>query len=398
MDILREIVVETPEALEACCNHLRQSALFGMDTEFIGENSYHPELCLIQVAADDSLYLIDPFAFESLEPFWKVVVDPRHTVVVHAGREEVRLCHVAIGQAPEHLVDLQIGAGLVGFIYPLGHAQLVLQTLGKKIKKGETLTDWRRRPLTSAQIRYAFDDVRYLLPVWKKLESLLEKQNRLRWAQEEFARLRDLATPGEPTQETVGEKWRRLRGTGVLDRRRLALVRELYLWREQKALELNRPARVVLRDDLVVEMARLNPKAPKDIAMVRGLAHRWVDEIHALLEKVREMPLEQCPIVTERDIDPPQVTLAVSVLMAVLTDYCNRNALAPNLVASNQDIKTLVRAFHQGVDMNEVSIPLTRSWRREVVLPHLQSVLEGRCWLRLADLQKETPFEYRPEL
>src|SRR3954447_22889785 len=100
MEALREVLVDTPDALDACCDHLAKCPAFGLDTEFVGEHSYHPELCLIQVATDSALYLIDPYAFEDLKRFWEFVVSPDHVVVVHAGREEIRLCHLACGRAP----------------------------------------------------------------------------------------------------------------------------------------------------------------------------------------------------------------------------------------------------------------------------------------------------------
>src|SRR5687768_11195584 len=131
MDALREVLVDTPEALEACCTHLTRCPSIGLDTEFVGEHSYHPELCLIQVATDTALYLIDPFALDQLGPFWDIVVDPEHTIVVHAGREEIRLCHLACGKSPENVADLQIAAGLVGYPYPLGHGPLIQHVLGR---------------------------------------------------------------------------------------------------------------------------------------------------------------------------------------------------------------------------------------------------------------------------
>ena len=169
MDAPREILVDTADALESCSTELAKSPVIGLDTEFVGEHSYHPELCLIQIATETALYLVDPFAFDDLKPLWDLICDPNRTVVVHAGREEIRLCHLGCGRSPDKLIDLQIAAGLVGYAYPLGHGPLIHNVLGKKIKKGETLTEWRTRPLAPAQIRYAFDDVRYLLPVWVKL-------------------------------------------------------------------------------------------------------------------------------------------------------------------------------------------------------------------------------------
>ncbi len=258
---MKEVLVHTAEDLIKCCAHLAESRRFGFDTEFVGEESYHPRLCLVQVATPETLYLIDPLAISSLEPFWKEVVDPANQVIVHAGREEVRLCHIWSGQTPGNLFDLQIAAGLAGYPYPLGHGALVLTVLGKKLAKAETLTEWRTRPLTTEQIKYAFDDVRYLLSCWERLSARLEKSKRITWAKEEFARLLENATPDEDGLAVSADKWRKLRGAGALDQRRLAILREIFYWREKAAAELNRPARTVLRDDLLIEIARRNAKS-----------------------------------------------------------------------------------------------------------------------------------------
>src|SRR5262249_35043267 len=255
MPDLVEQIVTRPEELAEACAHLAASRRFGFDTEFVGASTYHPHLCLVQVATAERVILIDPLTVGPLDEFWKLVVDPANEVVVHAGREEVRLCRLRAGQTPGNLVDLQLAAGLVGFPYPLGHGALVSHVLRVQLTKGETLTEWRDRPLTRAQIRYAIDDVRYLLPVWHRLSHDLERRGRNEWLREEVARLTVNAAPEEPAPE----KWRKLRGLGSLDRRRLAVVRELYAWREAKAATTNRPARTIVRDDLIVEIARRNP-------------------------------------------------------------------------------------------------------------------------------------------
>ena len=215
MSDLPEEIISTPEQLAACCAHLAGHPHFGFDTEFVGEDTYHPRLCLIQAAAPDRLFIIDPLSTGPLDAFWRLVVDPDRVVVVHAGREEVRLCRHGAGKTPGNLFDLQIAAGLVGMTYPLGHGPLVGQVLGVHLSKGETRTEWRDRPLTPEQIRYAFDDVRFLLRTWEKLSGRLEKLGRTPWAREEFARLAQTASPEEPATE---EKWRKLRGIGSLDR------------------------------------------------------------------------------------------------------------------------------------------------------------------------------------
>jgi ribonuclease D len=390
MTELPEAIVSTPEELAECCAHLTAAPCLGFDTEFVGEETYHPRLCLIQAATAERLFLIDPLSVGPLDAFWKVVVDPERVVVVHAGREEVRMCRLWAGQAPGGLFDLQLAAGLVGMTYPIGHGSLVGQVLGVRLSKGETLTEWRLRPLTPEQIQYAFDDVRYLIPLWKKLAGRLDKLGRASWAREEFGRLARAAAPDAPAAE---DKWRKLRGLGALDRRRLAVVRALYAWREETAARVNRPARTVVRDDLIVEIARRNPTRERDLSSVRGLSKRDLEAIVQIVVAARTLPIEECPEPPERDQDPPQVTLTASLLTAVLGDVCARIRLAPNLAASSQDVKRVVRAKFAGEPPPEDGV-LTQGWRGEHLLPELTAVLDGRRAVRIADVREDAPFAY----
>jgi ribonuclease D len=386
---VEEQIVTTPDELIACCAELARSSRIGFDTEFVGEETYHPRLCLVQVATPERLYLIDPLSVGPLDAFWQALLDPERTVIVHAGREEVRLCRLWTGRVPERLFDLQLAAGLIGLPYPLGHGALVGQLTGVHLAKGETLTEWRHRPLTPAQIRYAFDDVRYLLRLHEKLVDRLEKLGRIDWAVEECDRLSSVWSPEDPASE---ERWRKLRGLGSLDRRKLAVVRALYLWREEEAARSNRPARTLARDDLLIEIARRNPTRGRDLQVVRGLPKRDLDAIVAVVQEARALPLEQCPQTLGREQDLPQVGLISSVLLAVLADLCSRRKLAPNLVATTNDIKELVRAQIAGTEPPES--PLTRGWRAAHILPELRAVLEGRRSLRVANLRTDAPFGY----
>src|SRR5262249_7891128 len=157
------VMITRPEELGPCCEELAKCGVIGFDTEFVGEDTYHPSLCLVQVASPRKLYLIDPLSVGPLDAFWRLIVDPTRVVVVHAGREEVRMCRLWAGSPPGNLFDIQLAAGLIGLAYPLSHGSLVQQVLGITLTKGETLTEWRHRPLTPAQLRYAYDDVRHLL-------------------------------------------------------------------------------------------------------------------------------------------------------------------------------------------------------------------------------------------
>lgn len=388
-----EIVVATPEDLAQCLEELRRQPTLGLDTEFIGEQSYHPHLCLVQVATPHALYLIDPLSAGSLDAFWEIVVDPERTLVVHAGREEVRLCYLACGKAPTNLVDLQLAAGLVGLTYPLGHGNLAKEILGISLSKGETLTEWGKRPLTKSQMHYAYDDVRHLLAIWDKLSASLDKLGRHAWLAEESQRLIAAATPTAPAEMTTSEKWRKLRGCGSLDRRRLGIVRELFNWREEAAARVNRPPRTLVRDDLLVEIARRSPQNARDLHVVRGLPRRDLEAIVAAVARGRELPAESLPTLAERDLDPPQVAMVVSIMQAVLGDLSARDRLASNLVATTTDIKLLVRAHVQSESLPG-DCALAAGWRAEHVLPQLRAVLEGKRSLRVADARADAPFAY----
>ncbi len=394
MDQLEELLVTDTAGLGTCCARLAQMPRVGLDTEFVGEDTYHPKLCLIQLATPEALYLIDPFAFadEELRPLWELLADPARVVVLHAGREEIRLCHRSIGRTPGNVFDLQIAAGLVGMVYPVGYGTLVGEVLGQRLNKGETLTEWRTRPLTRSQVRYAFDDVRFLLPIWQRLNARLEELGRLEWAREDFARLCTQATPEEPGQP-AGDKWRKLRGAGSLDRRRLGVLRELFRWREDEATRGNRPPRTIVRDDLLVEIARRNLKDEHELHVVRGLARRYAASLWQAIERARALPAEELPVPADREQDPVQVALISGVLAAALVDYCNALRVAPNLVASNQDVKQLVRARLAGGD-ETADGALTRGWRARQILPHLRALLDGRRRLAIADVRSETPFAY----
>ena len=387
---LPEELVADPAGLDACLAHLASVSALAFDTEFVGEDAYRPELCLVQVATAERLYVIDPFGCGPLDRLWGLLTDPARTTVVHAGREDIRICYFAAGKPPGHVVDVQVAAGLAGITYPIGYAGLVQELLGQRMTKGETLTDWRRRPLSPSQIHYAYDDVRYLLPAWKKLHDRLKRHGRLKWAEEEFATFAKKAI----ADEASAERWRRVKGAGGLDRRGLAVVREVFAWRDAFAKRVNRPPRTLLRDDLLVEIARRAPKAAEDLQSLRGLPRGEPEAILEAVRRARALGPDELPELEPRDHDPQHVLLLAQLLGVVLADLCSRNKLAANLVASQSDLKAVVRAKVAGNEPPDV--PLTRGWRSTAILPELLAVLDGRDALRVVKPASTAPLEYVP--
>ena len=387
---LPEVVVTQPAQLAACLDHLDDAPAIGFDTEFVGEDAYRPELCLVQVATAENLFIIDPFSCGPLDRFWQILTDPAKTVVVHAGREDLRICHFATGQPPTNVFDIQLAAGLVGFTYPMGYAGLMQELLGARMSKGETLTDWRRRPLQPAQLRYAFDDVRFLLPAGKRLTERLRKFDRLAWAAEEFVGFVRKAVADDATTE----RWRKVKGIGGLDRRGLAIAREVFGWRDAFAARVNRPPRMLLRDDLVAEIARRAPRSLEDIQSLRGVPVREHEAILEAVNRARALAPGDYPEVEARDNDPPNVLLLASLLGVVLADLAARKRVAGNLVASGQDLKGIVRARVAGQALPDA--PLTRGWRATAILPELLDVLDGRDAILVSRPFAAAPLSYLP--
>ena len=370
-----EVVVTNAREWSACRQHLAQASVVGLDTEFVGEGRHRPELCLVQIATPQTLYVIDPYATGHLEGLWELLQDPGRLVVVHGGKEDIRICQHQAHRPPARIFDLQLAAGLLGLDYPLGYGKLVEELFGVTMNKGLMLSNWRQRPLTQSQLRYAFDDVRYLLPAYALLQERLQQWQRESWAEEEFATLMQRAL----AEDQGPENWRRVKGIGRLDRQGLAIVKELYQWREDWSRRWNRPSRQVLSDHLLVRIARLKPHCRKELASLRGVPQNAVAEILEVIQQALALPLAACPVPTPRIHETAEVVAVSQLLQIVLQEWCARHQVASNLAATVADLKAF--AYYHLARRQAPEMLLFRGWRAEVLLPELQAVLEGRRWV-----------------
>jgi ribonuclease D len=395
--------ISTDAELRDYCRELAGADLIAFDTEFVSEDSYRPHLCLIQVAAAGRLAVIDTLTIDDLGPFWETLAAPGHETVVHAGREELRFALQATGRRPHRLFDVQIAAGLVGLEYPAAYRTLVTRLLGQNVPKGETRTDWRRRPLSQRQIDYALQDVVHLKDVRDELQTRLERLERRAWLDEEMQAWQDRIEQAESE-----ERWQRVSGISGLSRRSLAIARELWRWREAEAESRNQPPRRVLRDDLLVELARRQTADRKRIQAVRGLERRHLQrsmpEIAERIERALQLPEDALPSRGRRQGRPPFVLLG-QFLAAALSAICRSADLAPALVGTAEDVRELV-AYHLGVDgtgkrrgerSREEHLPaLGRGWRAEVVGNRINELLDGRIALRVDRPLADQPLGFVP--
>ncbi len=367
-------LLTTAGELDDLCRALGRAEVVAFDTEFISENRYRPELCLIQVCYDGSLALVDALALESTARFWEVVVDGPAVPVTHAARAELMFCHEATGRMPHRLFDVQVAAGLAGYEYPASYANLVGRLTRDELRKSETRSDWRRRPLTPEQLQYALQDVQYLPDMYRRLERELQSLGRADALREEMVENQKLLW-----QQEVDQPWSRLASSQGLRPRGQAVLIELWKWRDRKAARKNIPARRVLRDDLLVELARRETAKPQSIATLRGMIRNDLDlqEIAAAIQLGLTMaPPALPPSGNPRTLD--EYGLLGQHLYTAFGLVCREHRVAPALAGSVQDVRKLA-AWYLGEQAPEGPLPkLLSGWRRHVVGEFIEEVMDGK--------------------
>jgi len=382
--------VSTDAQLRELVSRLADHAHVAFDTEFVSEHTYRSQLCLLQVAAPGVLAVVDTLAVRDLEPFWRLLAEPARTTVVHAGREEMGFILHAIQARPAALFDVQVAAGLVDHDYPAGYASIVRRFLNLPTNKGETRTDWRRRPLSPAQLEYAVDDVRHLERLWRMLDDKLGALGRTAWMREEMATWQD-----DVEESFVRKRWRRVSGLNGLSRRELAIARELWHWRDAVAEQRDMPPRRVLRDDLLVELCKRKSADERQISAVRGMQRSDLRHIlgglSAAITRGLDLPEEECPGgERNRRAPPPQLAMLGQFLATAIAGLCRQMSLAPALVGTSSDMRDLL-AHKLGYDAGDRTPVLASGWRAEVVGDVVDELLAGRASLRIGDVRSHDP-------
>ncbi|MDR1963749.1 MAG: HRDC domain-containing protein [Planctomycetaceae bacterium] len=376
-------------------SQLKDIPVIAYDTEFISEDRYYPQLCLVQVAAGKIQALIDPLSVGNLDAFWELLCDGQHKIVVHACRSEMEFCYRAIHRLPAKLFDVQVAAGFLCHDYPSGYGTLLERFLKISLPKAESRTVWNKRPLTSLQVEYALGDVDHLEKLSETLQTQLVANKRLHWYTEEMERIKQFLQTSFETP-----RWRSLPKIAGLKPRELVILREVWFWRENIAKKRNMPASRVLRDDLVVELARRGTSDEKRIAAVRGLqrsdASKILPEISAAVSRALAMPQEEWPPPSDR-YSFPQYSVISQILYAALCSICKQNTISPILVGGPGDVRELVAA-ELGTLPPEIKPRLWEGWRAELVGSLLDDLLNGRIAIQLKRNNPENPLFFVKDL
>ena len=366
-------LITKTDALSQLVERLSQHPFVAVDTEFMRENSYWPELCLIQIASTEEAAAVDPKAEGiDLSSLLDLLVNNDQVLkVFHAGSQDLEIVHNLTGKMPKALFDTQIAAMALGHGEQVGYSNLIESMLGHSLDKGARFTDWSRRPLDKRQIDYAIADVTHLAKIFPRLVDKLKKTGRGAWLDEEMERLADPSSFAFEPEDA----WKRLRlpsrNPQVLGR-----LRALAGWREIEARTKNIPRGRIVKDDTLVELAAHPPKTQDDLAKVRGLSAGWKSNdigarMMAALDKARPLDAEELPT---RDPRRPGLTkdaaLVSDLLKLLLKIRAKESGVAPRLVARSDDLEALAAGAR---DLN-----ILKGWRFEEFGRDALDLVEGR--------------------
>ena len=368
--------IDDQRGLATVCATLSQAPWFAIDTEFLREKTYYPKLCLVQVATPDMVACIDPLVLDDITPLLDVIFDQQITKVMHAARQDMEIFYHLRGTVPAPVFDTQIAALLLGLPDQVGYGGLVQELLGVKLHKLHSRTDWSQRPLDGEQLHYAADDVIYLAQAYQLMQEKLGESDRLDWLACDFQALSDPALYAAHPETA----WLRVKGANKLSGAALAALQALAAWREDKAQTLDRPRGWVLRDDVLLDIARHRPDSTAGLGKIRGLNEHTVrkhgDELLALVGQAADTKPAPFPARKLRQRLTPAQDAAVDVMQAVVRLVGEENRINPAVLANRNQLEQLL--------LGNTDVPILQGWRKQLAGERLRGFLEGRLNVRMS--------------
>jgi ribonuclease D len=360
-------MVHTVDALNQACGALATAPMAMLDTEFMRESTYFPQLCLVQIATPDALWLFDPLAVE-LSPLWATLNARTAPLVLHAAEQDLELIYLAAHTVPPILRDSQIAAAFLGIGDQIGYGNLVQHLLGVTLDKSQSRTNWVDRPLSEAQQRYAADDVYYLALIYPELCQRLADCGRLAWFEEDCAVLSNTQR-FEP--QTSG-LWRRVRGQQLLRSTQRRVLQAIALWREQWARQLDLPRRWVLSDEQALELANSRGFRADIVSGSQNARHKLnpdqIKDLRAAVDRARQLPLDDSPEWRSNSRLDPDTTARLALMQTKVAALSCELGISAPLLATTDDLQKLIAA-------PDAPCKLNQGWRSLIVGAPLKALL-----------------------
>lgn len=367
-----KLITDT-KTLEEAVSALKKSDFITVDTEFMRESTFWPELCLIQIASPDTSFIIDPLSPNiDLGAFFSLMIDEKIVKVFHAARQDVEIIYKLSGKIPTPLFDTQVAGSVCGFGESVSYEQIVHRITGAHIDKTSRFTDWSQRPLSEKQLTYALADVTHLRDVYCFLKKQLEKNGRSHWIDDEMAILISPTTYDPPEEDA----WKRIKGR-IRKPRELAVLQKIAAWREREAKSRNVPRGRVLKDECLIEIATQQPKDVAALGRLRSISKGWERSASAdnLLTAVREgleVDTSSLPLIHKHTPLNDGTAAAIELLRVLLKLIADEQGIAPRIIAGGDELEKIAKRE------NYECIPAMHGWRYDLFGKKAVDMLEGR--------------------
>ncbi|NUL16565.1 ribonuclease D [Agrobacterium tumefaciens] len=377
-------MIETTAALAEACTELAKSEFITIDTEFLRETTFWPELCLVQMASPTLEVLVDPLAKGlDLAPLFELMANPDVVKVFHAARQDIEIIYHLGGLIPHPIFDTQVAAMVCGFGDSISYDQLVQKIKNVQIDKSSRFTDWSRRPLTEKQLDYALADVTHLRDVYLALKAQLEREGRSLWLTEEM----DILESRDTYDMHPDDAWLRLKSR-LRKPTELAILKFVAAWREREARSRNVPRSRVLKDDAIFEIAQQQPKDAEALSRLRTIPKGWERSASgtAIIETVNAalaLPKEEMPKAPRHSHAPEGSGAAVELLKVLLKLTADKHGVAAKVIANSDDLDKIAS------EGEKATVAALTGWRRELFGDVALKLINGEVALRFAGKKVE---------
>lgn len=369
--------INNNQALKEFCEKIQSCKFCALDTEFIREKTYFPLLALIQLATETEQACIDPLAINDFSPLVEIFENTNMVKILHSPSQDLELFYQQFDALPNPLFDTQLAAAVLGYANQIGYADLVKRKCGVQLDKKYTRADWSKRPLSEDELDYAMDDVRYLIQMYQDMKAELEKRNRWSWIRADFQKMSEKSV----YQLDETSLWRKLRGVQKLKGAALNNADQLCRWREQLAIQKNRPKRWMLKDEDLIDIARFKPVTHKDLGQIGNISADYVkkngDAILKVIKdaaKIDPSKYPKLPEFTKLNIEQQATS---DCLMAICRVVAEKNQIALASVTTKKEIDQLVAGKRES--------KITSGWRNEMIGKYLLQFLNGEISLSCVD-------------
>lgn len=364
--------VDTDDGLALLCESLQDAPYLIIDTEFLRERTYRPELCLVQVKYKETLACIDSQAVNDLKPFFELLHNRDIEKVFHAASQDLEIFYLLSKKVPGPIFDTQVAAPLLGYNEQIGYANLVNERLNIELSKSQTRADWTRRPLSDSQVAYALDDVIYLENVYLNMKAELKEAERLEWLSEDFL----AAEEPEKYEQPAKLRWRKIRNIQRYKGATLSIIQALATWRELKAREINQPRNWLMKDDVLCTLAQQKPDSIKELSHIRGLDRktrdRFGDELLDQIQTSKDQTPEPVPPFIKKVKLTPQRLATVQLLNAWVHQRAGDLSIAASILAPQKALEKMVSGDGRGA---------LEGWRDRLIGDDLEAILSGDAQL-----------------